>query len=82
MTGRADGGIPPHTLDDDRLVRELRSLHETRVDTLLHGSGEALEHSTTRIGELEREYLSLRPGRAVDPDRLRAGARARAGQDE
>ena len=81
VTGQA-GGIPPHTLDDDRLVRELRSLHDTRVDTLLHGSAEALAHSTTRITELEQEYLSRRPEREVDPDRLRAGSRARAGQDE
>ena len=69
-------------MDDDRLERELRSLHETRVDTLLHGSPEALAHSTARITELEGEYLARRPGRDIDPDRLRAGARARAGQEE
>jgi hypothetical protein len=69
-------------LDDDRLERELRSLHETRVDTLLHGSPEALARSTTRITELEQEYLARRPDRDVDPDRLRAGARGRAGQRE
>ena len=82
MTEHPPAGISPNTLDDDRLERELRSLHETRVDTLLHGSPEALAHSTTRITELEREYLARRPGRDIDPDRLRAGARARAGQED
>lgn len=82
MTEHPPAGISPNTLDDDRLERELRSLHETLVDTLLHGSPEALAHSTTRISELEQEYLARRPGREIDPDRLRAGARARAGQPE
>jgi len=49
---------------------------------LLHGSVDALEHSTTRITELEQEYLARRPDRQIDPDRLRAGSRARAGQDK
>lgn len=85
MTHNADahsvaGGVPAQSLDDDRLVRELRSLHETRVDTLLHGSSDALEHSSSRIIELEREYLHRRPAREVDPGRLRSGARARTGQ--
>jgi hypothetical protein len=82
VSEHAPAGISPKTLADDRLERELRSLHETRVDTLLHGSPEALAHSTTRIAELEREYVARRPGRDIDPDRLRAGARARAGQEE
>ncbi len=82
MTENAPAGISAQALDDDRLERELRSLHETRVDTLLHGSPDALAHSTARIIELEREYLARRPGRDVDPDRLRAGARARTGQQE
>lgn len=82
MTQHTSGGIPPHTLDDDRLVRELRSLHDTRVDTLLHGSADALDHSTARITELEQEYLTRRPERDIDQERLRAGARARAGQPQ
>ena len=82
MSEHAAGGISPGTLDDDRLERELRSLHDTRVDTLLHGSIEALAHSTKRIAELEQEYLARRPGREINPDRLRAGARARAGQSD
>ena len=82
MSQPEPAGISPKELADDRLERELRSLHETRVDTLMHGSPEALAHSTTRISELEQEYLARRPGREIDPDRLRAGARARAGQSE
>ena len=82
MSEHAAGGISPGTLDDDRLERELRSLHGTRVDTLLHGSAEALARSTARIAELEQEYLARRPDREIDPDRLRAGARARAEQGD
>ncbi len=73
-------GIPGEQLADDDLDRELEHLHQTRHDVFLHGSEQALTHHTQRTDELEGEYRRRRPERAVDPDRLRAGARARKGQ--
>jgi hypothetical protein len=70
-------GIDPQTLTDEDLVRELDSLCRTRLDTLRFGSDDALERSTVRTVELEREYLRRNPDREVDPERLRAGARQR-----
>jgi Family of unknown function (DUF6158) len=70
-------GIPPEQLDDDELLTELRSLHDTRHDTLRHGSDDALRTHTERTAELEAEYLRRWPERDVDPDRTREGARAR-----
>jgi hypothetical protein len=73
-------GIPGGQLTDEDLDRELAHLHETRHDVFLHSSQPALAHHTERTEELEREYLHRHPERSVDPDRLRAGARARDGQ--
>jgi len=73
-------GIPPAELDDDDLLREMTHLHETRTQTLLHGSMDALVAHTARTQALEDEYLRRNPDRQVDPERLRSGARARAGQ--
>jgi hypothetical protein len=70
-------GIDPRELDDDDLLRELRQLHATRTDTLLHGSDDALARHTSRTNELESEYLRRYPERDVDPGRLREGARQR-----
>jgi hypothetical protein len=70
-------GIDPKDLSEDDLFRELRQLHATRTETLLHGSDEALANHTTRSEELEQEYLRRHPTRDVDPERLRAGARLR-----
>ncbi|MFG3442837.1 DUF6158 family protein [Nonomuraea sp. NPDC047897] len=70
-------GIDPRDLDDDDLLRELRQLHATRTDTLLHGSDDALARHTSRTNELESEYLRRCPERDVDPGRLREGARQR-----
>ena len=70
-------GIPAGSLDDEDLLRELASLHETRHDTLRHGSDDALQRHSERMAELEAEYLRRFPDREVDPERLRAGARAR-----
>ncbi|MEZ0073879.1 DUF6158 family protein [Planotetraspora sp. GP83] len=70
-------GVDPQDLDDDDLFRELRSLHETRSDTLFHGSDDALERHTSRTEELEGEYLKRYPDRHIDPERLRSGARQR-----
>lgn len=68
-------GVDPRDLADDRLVHELESLHATRVDTLRHGSLDAVTHSTHRTAALEQEYLRRHPDREVDPRRLRSGAR-------
>jgi hypothetical protein len=70
-------GIDPGELDREDLFRELRHLHETRTETLLHGSDDALERHTSRMRELEAEYLKRFPRRHVDPERLRSGARRR-----
>ncbi len=74
-------GIPAEQLSDEDLERELKHLHETRHDTFLHGSEDALQFHTQRMTELEQDYLRRYPQREVDPDRLRSGARERAGQD-
>jgi hypothetical protein len=73
-------GVPPGELPEEDLLRELRHLHDTRHDTLRHGSADALRMHTRRTGELEAEYQRRHPEREVDPDRLRAGARERADQ--
>ncbi|WP_326821129.1 DUF6158 family protein [Streptosporangium sp. NBC_01639] len=70
-------GIDPADLTEDDMLRELRHLHATRTEALLHGSGDALANHTTRTEELEREYLRRHPERDIDPGRLRDGARRR-----
>ncbi|WP_229403165.1 DUF6158 family protein [Micromonospora okii] len=64
-------GIDPAELADDDLMREMHSLHRTRLDTLRHASDSALAHHLRRTAELETEYLARNPGREVDPARLR-----------
>jgi uncharacterized protein DUF6158 len=73
-------GVDPRELGDEDLLRELGHLAETRLDTLRHGSDQALAEHTRRSSELEAEYLRRFPAREVDPDRLREGARVRGGQ--
>jgi hypothetical protein len=74
-------GIDPAELSDDDLRRELAHLHETRHDTLLGGSQDALDTHTRRMLELEREFLHRFPAEgAPDPLRTRAGSRHAAGQ--
>ncbi|HLU44748.1 MAG TPA: DUF6158 family protein [Natronosporangium sp.] len=70
--------VPASELSHDDLMRELATVHRTRHDTLRHGSDQALAHHDQRMRELEREYLRRFPEREIDPDRLTAGARARA----
>lgn len=75
-------GVPPTDLSDEDLERELSHLHETRHETFLNGSEDALEHHTERMFALEQEYLRRFPERAApDPRRTRAGSRDAAGQD-
>jgi hypothetical protein len=75
-------GIAASDLADDDLERELAHLHETRHETFMSGSADALKHHTDRMLELEAEYASRFPDR-VTPDalRLRDTNRQAAGQD-
>lgn len=66
-------GIAPEQLADDDLERELTHLHETRHETFLHGTEDALDAHTTRMFALEKEYLRRFPDRVTpDPNRVRA----------
>jgi hypothetical protein len=74
-------GVNPADLSDDDLRRELRHLHDTRHDTVVSASQDALEVHTKRMLALEREFLCRFPGEgAPDPRRTRAGSRRAAGQ--
>ena len=68
-------GVNPHDLAEADLIRELAHLHRTRHDTFLHGSPDALREHSSRLVELEGEYLRRHPEREVDPARTRLGAR-------
>jgi hypothetical protein len=67
-------GIDPAELGDEDLIREMHSLHRTRLETLRHAADTALANHLRRTAELETEYLARYPGREVDPSRLRDGA--------
>jgi hypothetical protein len=71
-------GVNPHDLAESDLIRELAHLHRTRHDTFLHGSPDALREHSSRLAELEGEYLRRHPEREVDPARTRLGARGEA----
>jgi len=66
-------GVDPAELSDEDLIREMHSLHRTRLDTLRHAADAALATHLRRTAELETEYLTRHPGREVDPSRLRDG---------
>jgi LPS sulfotransferase NodH len=66
----SEAGIDPAGLADEDLLRELASLHRTRLDTLRHGPDAALATHLRRTAELETEYVARHPGREVDPSRL------------
>ncbi|MFG2085079.1 MULTISPECIES: DUF6158 family protein [unclassified Spirillospora] len=70
-------GVDPGALDDADLLRELGHLYQTRLDALRHAADQAYGEHTRRMNQLEAEYLRRRPGREIDPERLREGARAR-----
>jgi hypothetical protein len=74
-------GVPSEKLGDEALERELEHLHETRHDTFLHGSEDALRFHTARTQELEEEYLRRNPDRVIDARRTRHGSRELSGQD-
>jgi hypothetical protein len=67
-------GLDPAELSDEDLIREMHSLHRTRLETLRHAADTALANHLRRTAELETEYLARHPGREVDPSRLRAGS--------
>ena len=75
-------GVPAEKLSDEDLERELAHLHETRHDTFLHGSEDALSFHTTRTGDLEQEYLRRNPDRVIDARRTRHGSRELSGQED
>jgi hypothetical protein len=64
-------GVAPEELSEADLFRELAQLYETRLDTLRHGSSQAVEHHSQRMSALELEYLRRYPDREVDENRLR-----------
>lgn len=70
-------GVEPSKLSDRLLRQELAHLHETRQETFLHGSDDALAAHSHRTRELEEEYLRRWPEREIRPDRTREGARRR-----
>jgi Family of unknown function (DUF6158) len=72
-----ESGIHPAALPDRDLFRELRHMYRTRLETLRHGSAQALATHSSRMEALEREYLRRFPRREINPGRLRAGARKR-----
>ena len=74
-------GVPADQLTDESLDRELKHLHETRHDTFLHGSEDALTLHTRRTDELEQDYLRRNPDRVLDARRTRHGSRELSGQD-
>jgi hypothetical protein len=74
-------GVPARDLSDEALERELGHLHETRHDTFLHGSEDALAFHGRRTSELEEEYLRRNPDRVVDARRTRIGNRELSGQE-
>jgi hypothetical protein len=68
--------VPARELDDSTLERELERLHETRHETFLNGSADALEAHTERMLELEQEYAQRFPQRTLpDARRTRDGSR-------
>ena len=74
-------GVPARDLTDGDLDRELKHLHETRHETFLDGTEDALRAHTERMLELEGEYLRRFPDRAApDPMRTRQGSRVADGR--
>jgi hypothetical protein len=74
-------GRPPTELSDEDLDREVTRLHETRHETFLKGSSDALKAHTERMLELESEYLTRFPERAKpDPRRVRETSREMDGR--
>ena len=74
-------GVPAQRLDDSELERELEHLHETRHETFLNGSADALGAHTDRMLALEQEYARRFPERtAPETLRTREGSREKDGR--
>lgn len=56
-------GVPASELSDEELESQGKSAHESRNWVFLHGSAEQFAHHTSRMLELEREYLRRYPKR-------------------
>ena len=77
MATKTAEGVSPRELEDSALERELEHLHETRHETFLNGTPDALAAHTERMLELEQEYARRFPQRtSPDPLRTREGSRA------
>lgn len=75
-------GLPAGELSNEDLDREVSRLHDTRHETFLNGSSDALKAHTERMLELEAEYLRRFPDRAQpDPLRVRETSREIDGRD-
>jgi len=56
-------GRPARELSDEELEQQGTQAHATRNWVFLHGSAEQFAHHTTRMLELEREYVRRHPRR-------------------
>lgn len=56
-------GVPASELSDEELEAQGTQAHATRNWVFLHGSAEQFAHHTTRMLELEREYIRRHPKR-------------------
>jgi hypothetical protein len=75
-------GVPASELDDSTLERELEHLHETRHETFVNGTADALAAHTERMLELEQEYARRFPQKTTpDAMRTREGSRAADGRE-
>ena len=63
MTDNEVQGRPASELTDEELERQGTHAHETRNWVFLHGSAEQFARHTTRMLELEQEYLRRHPKR-------------------
>ena len=56
-------GRPAGELSDEELEQQGKNAHDTRNWVFLHGSADQFAHHTSRMLELEREYLRRHPKR-------------------
>ncbi|MCA1824109.1 MAG: DUF6158 family protein [Mycobacteriales bacterium] len=76
QSSQTAGGVSPADLSDEDLDRELTRLHETRRQTFLDGSADALQAHTERMLALEAEYVRRFPDKTTpDPLRMRDTSR-------
>lgn len=67
---QTETGVRAGELAEEDLERELQRLHETRRETFLNGSDDALQAHTERMLELEADYRRRFPQK-TEPDQLR-----------